>query len=402
MKTTPILSTWFVLAAMMTTGCSGDSTTNTSHVNPSGAGASGGQAGAGGDAGGAGGHGGGSGGNSSSTGGTGGMSVGSGSSSTGGAGGTGAGPLTVAKCYDGTFVNGSSILPDYDQFNPVIGSHCLGTNHQDIPNDIERVVFLGDSITVGTPPALATQYYRALLGDALAQKFNLAAPSVLWKTVEVAQGKALVKQSGAFFSCAVWGAQTVNLQVTDPQIPDCFTAGDFDKKTLIVMTMGGNDVASLARNASNGADQMQLYNEAQGVVQYLRNAFAWIHAPNRFPKGVYIVFANSYEFTDGTGNVQACDVSALAGFDKPIPAPKEVSEVVRWMNGQYMSVAAEFKADMIFLFEEFCGRGFEFDNPDAPCYRGPGGANWFDVTCIHPIPKGHEHVKNMFMSVLEE
>ena len=37
---------------------------------------------------------------------------------------------------------------DRDQCAPVIGSHCVGTNHQDI-DGIERVVFLGDSITVG-------------------------------------------------------------------------------------------------------------------------------------------------------------------------------------------------------------------------------------------------------------
>ena len=38
--------------------------------------------------------------------------------------------------------------PDYDQFSPVIGTHCAGTDHQDIA-DVERVVFLGDSVTVG-------------------------------------------------------------------------------------------------------------------------------------------------------------------------------------------------------------------------------------------------------------
>lgn len=401
MKTKTILSTCFMLAttAFGAIGCSGDSQTASTSGISGASSSSGGDAGAGGNSGGAGGNGGmmGSSTSSGSMGGMGGSGV-----VTGGAGGGGAGALTVEQCYANTFVHGTGVLPKYDPFNGVIGSHCYGTNHQDIPNDIERVVFLGDSITVGTPPSLAGQYYRSLLSDALAKKFDIAPPSLLWNTVEVASGKALVQESGAFECCAVWGARTVNLQTVEPQIPKCFLPAEMNKRTLVVMTMGGNDVASLARNASNGATKAQLYNEAEGIIQYLREAIAWIRTPGRFPNGVYVVFANAYEFTDNTGNVQTCNVSALAGFEKPIPAPLEVIEVVSWMNAQYMSVVTEFKTDMVFLFEEFCGRGFEFDNPDAPCYRGPGGENWFDITCIHPIPKGHEHIKNMFMSVLNE
>ncbi len=37
--------------------------------------------------------------------------------------------------------------PNYDQFSPTVGSHCFGTNQQDITG-VERVVFLGDSVPV--------------------------------------------------------------------------------------------------------------------------------------------------------------------------------------------------------------------------------------------------------------
>jgi hypothetical protein len=77
---------------------------------------------------------------------------------------------------------------------------------------------------------------------------------------------------------------------------------------------------------------------------------------------------------------------------KPVPAPEELKAIVIWVNEQYMSIATEFQTDMIFLLEEFCGHGFENGNPQAPCYRGPGTPRFFDLTCIHPNPAGHDHI----------
>jgi len=322
-----------------------------------------------------------------------------GSGGTGGAGG--GGPLTVAQCYDGVFVNGAGVGPNYDQFNPIIGSHCLGTNHQDITG-VERVVYLGDSVTVGTPPTPIGGDYRSQLADKLAQKFGIAAPNLLWKTVDLVNGKTLVEESGAFASCSKWGARTDDFLMGGAQIADCFGMDKLGKKTLVVMTMGGNDIASLTKDASNGVPQADLWNKAQTFVQYMRDAMAWFYTPGRFPKGVYVVFANNYEFTDGTANVQTCDVSGLAGFDKPVPSPEQLKAIVVWINEQYMQIATEFHTDMIFLLEEFCGHGFENDNPQAPCYRGPGTPRWFDLTCIHPNPDGHDHLPDIFMAVVNE
>lgn len=406
-----------LIGAMVVGGCSGDAETTAT----SGAGGrvttgvgGGGSAGAGGE-----GASGGAGGNasSSSSSSSSGTSSTSGSSSSGssgaggGSGGTGGsagaggsgggGPLTAAQCYEGVFVNGGGVGPNYDQFNPIIGSHCLGTNHQEITG-IERVVFLGDSVTVGTPPTLAVDYYRSQLADKLAQKFGISAPNQLWKTVNFIDGVSLLEEAGAFASCSKWGARTDDLQMGGNQIANCFGADKLGKKTLVIMTMGGNDIAALTKDAANGAPQMQLWNDAQTMVQYLRDAMGWLYTPGRFPNGINVVFANNYEFTDGTANVQTCDVSGLAGFDKPVPAPEQLKEIIVWINEQYMVVAKEFNADMIFLLEEFCGHGFEKDNPQAPCYRGPGTPQWFDLTCIHPNPAGHDHITDMFMAVVNE
>lgn len=334
-------------------------------------------------------------------GGTGGMSGTGGMAGTGGAGGAGGGPLTAAQCFADDYVNMPSAGPNYDQYSPVIGSHCFGTNHQDITG-IERVVFLGDSVTVGTPPTLSADYYRVELANALADEFGLQKPGALWNTVNFIDGVTIVKESGPFASCAKWGARTDDLLEDNPQIASCFSQADLSKRTLVIMTVGGNDIASLTKAASNGAPQDQLWAQTMDFVQKQRDAIAWFYEPGRFPNGVFVVFANMYEFTDGTGNVQACDVSGLAGFDKPVPAPAQLAEMVVWANEQFMSIAVDYGADMIFLLEDFCGHGFEHDNPSAPCYRGPGTDVWFDLTCIHPNPTGHDHIRDMFLAVVKE
>jgi hypothetical protein len=57
------------------------------------------------------------------------------------------GPGPAAACFAGLGAP-SGAKPDYDQFQPLVGSHCAGTNHQAI-SGVEKVVFLGDSITEG-------------------------------------------------------------------------------------------------------------------------------------------------------------------------------------------------------------------------------------------------------------
>ncbi len=309
--------------------------------------------------------------------------------------------LTAAQCFADDFVTPLANGPNYDQYGPIIGSHCMGTNHQDITG-VERVVFLGDSITVGTPPTLTDKFYRSILADALVAKFGLNPPNLLWKSADYINGTSIVEESGDFASCSKWGARTDDLLLGNQQIPDCFASNKLGKRTLVVMTMGGNDVASLTKAASNGATQAELWAQAQNFVKLKRDAVEWLYTPGRFPNGVFVVFANMYEFTDGTGQVQSCDVSGLAGFDKPVPAPQQLYDIIVWANEQYMKIAVDFGADMIFMLEDFCGHGFNADDPTAPCYRGPGNANWFDLTCIHPNPTGHKHIADMFMAVVNE
>ncbi|NJK32082.1 MAG: hypothetical protein HC927_06505 [Deltaproteobacteria bacterium] len=234
-------------------------------------------------------------------------------------------------------------------------------------------------------------------------KFGIDAPNLLWKTPDPFNGVAIVEESGDFASCSEWGARTDDFLMGGMQIENCFAGDDFEKRTLVIMTMGGNDLSAIAQDGLEGATEEALWADVDQFVQYMSDAMHWFtDDPSKFPNGVFVVFANAYEFTDGTADLLSCPAAAVAGFDKNWDNPDLLKEMVLEAGRGYMAVAEETKLDMAFLGELFCGRGFKADDPTSPCYRGPGESTWFDLTCIHPTPEGHQAIADMFMAVIDE
>jgi hypothetical protein len=99
------------------------------------------------------------------------------------------------------------------------------------------------------------------------------------------------------------------------------------------------------------------------------------------------------------------DMAALGGYAQ-WANPDIQADIVIWMLEQYMRIAVDHGADLVFVTESFCGHGFVATGPDADpearCYLGPGTELWFDVTCIHPNEKGHEAIFELFQAVVEE
>ncbi|TNE48228.1 MAG: hypothetical protein EP343_16580 [Deltaproteobacteria bacterium] len=267
--------------------------------------------------------------------------------------------------------------PNYEKFNPTFGSHCVGTNHQDIKG-VEQVVFVGDSITAGTPPTDPKQFYRNTTTEALKAKFG---------------DNLIIKD------CSKWGARTDDL-LLDPhkQLKTCLPNDVEPKKTLIIMTMGGNDLQSIAKDNQKGVSMDKLMAKAEKAVSLLRDAIVWAKDPKRFPNGSYVIFGNIYEYTDGTGDVKSCPASKAVGLDQPWP---EGRPILIALNEGFMKIAVDTKSDMIFLLEEFCGHGFHNEDPKTECYY-PGAEQWFDFTCTHPNPTGHDQITRMVMSVVNE
>lgn len=310
-------------------------------------------------------------------------------------------PRTAAGCFEGLFAGELTVGPDYDQFDPIIGSHCAGTDHQRIEG-IERVVFVGDSVTVGTPPHQPADFFRVRLAQRLADRFGLRPPDALWWQVDLINGTGLVRESGDFAVCARYGARTDDLLRDRTLMSDCVPPERRHLRTLFVMTIGGNDVSSITQDGIDGAEPEALWAETESFVQLLRDAMRWVRTPGLFPNGVHVVFANMFEFTDGTGDVTACPAAGLAGFGAEWDDPTLLADLVVWANEQYLSIAVEYGVDMIFMLEHFCGHGFNHDDPGAPCYRGPDAELWFDLTCIHPNPAGHAAITALFEAVVAE
>ncbi len=268
--------------------------------------------------------------------------------------------------------------PNYDQFQPVVNSACTGTNYQDITG-VERVVFLGDSITTGTPPTLPTDFYRTRVEAAMRAKFG-------W-LIDVQD-------------CSNWGARTDDfLGPPHDQIHACFSDVE-PKKTLIVITMGGNDMSAITKEASAGDSPAQTMEKVDAALQKLEEAITWLTDPAHFPAGSYVVFSNIYEFTDATGDLASCPAAAVAGFDAA--APSQMTAAYLRATEQYLRIAVAHHVDMVFSLENFCGHGFHSDDPASVCYRGPNTARWFDLTCIHPNPTGHAALAQLFETTIAE
>jgi len=222
-----------------------------------------------------------------------------------------AGPLTAARCFADQLPPSGVPPIDYDQFHPVIGSHCKGTNHQDIQG-VQRVVFAGDSITTGTPPTPTANWYRNMLAKTLAAKFGLKAPGLLWQNVDLfGSGVTLEMHSGDFWSCAKFGARTDDLtREPHKQLITCNPPEERAKTTLIIMTVGGNDVFAWAQDLVDGVPIETLWLDAEKAVKDLEDAIRWVKDdPATFPNGVYVVFANTYEFSDADSGKDLMDAT---------------------------------------------------------------------------------------------
>lgn len=299
-----------------------------------------------------------------------------------------AGPTTIKERCFPDIGDPKKGFPSYDALGAIVPDHCAGTDHQDI-DGIERVVFLGDSVTAGTPPTPEDEYYRATLTRWLRERW----------------GEDLVVDD-----CSEWGARTDDLLLhEDRGIPACFPELPDPRRTLIVMTVGGNDMLEAAETVSSEGTEAarQVIDEA---VALLDEAFAWLRegsdplgadpaVSDRFPGGVFVVFANVYEFTDATGDLDSCPLASTLGYGGQAP---ELRQGYIYISEAYMELAVRHGLDMILLLESFCGHGFHAGEPDNECYRGPDAEVWFDATCIHPNPTGHWELAELFLTTILE
>lgn len=310
---------------------------------------------------------------------------------------------TAASCFAPQLPGGQPLV-DYDAWGPRMGSHCKGTDHQDIAG-VEHVVFVGDSVTVGTPPTPEQGWYRNVVAEALAAEWGLEAPAWPWSGADVINGVGAQRDSGAFSVCAKWGARTDDIyREPHQQLQTCLPEAVRDQTTLVVMTVGGNDLFSWAQDLVAGESIEVLQMQAERAVADLEEAVRWLtDDPARFPNGVFLVFANTFEFTDADSarDFSTCPGADLIGMDRALVDPA-FQAMATWMAGEYLRIAVETGTDMVFMGEHFCGHGHMRADPTGRCHRGPDAELWLDVTCIHPSAEGHAGIADLFLAVIRE
>ena len=201
---------------------------------------------------------------------------------------------------------------------------------------------------------------------------------------------------------------------------------------MFLVTMGGNDIAKITQVGAEAtpeevtAGYPAAWALAESTVAYLEEGVAYVKDPANFPAGAFIIYGNGFEFTDGTGQTSACTpqfeldipgigeidlsdlgipVALLAGYGE-WEKPEVQADIVIWMLEQYMRIAVEYQADMIWTVESFCGHGYvasgDKADPETVCYLGPDSDLYFDETCVHPSPAGHNALFEMFKAVVLE
>ncbi|MFT7579969.1 MAG: lysophospholipase L1-like esterase [Myxococcota bacterium] len=249
----------------------------------------------------------------------------------------------------------------------VVAEHCAGTNHQTI-DDVDKIVVLGDSISVGVGANNDASAYFSILRENL---------------------EAYYGHSIAFENCAVGGSVNANLQ---GQINTCFP-GVESARTLVVFTSGGNDVANMAFNDVNLATGV---NSVDAMIGYLDSALAVFDDTTKFPAGVFVVLADVYEYTDATAVLQSCPLATFAGFPG---VWADALGIFRYLTAEYVRTTTKYGRDMIFMQETFCGHGHNKDSPDGPCHE-VAGELWFGRDCLHPNDMGHKAIADLFYRVV--
>ena len=303
--------------------------------------------------------------------------------------------VTYQQCFPHIIEGFGNPYTDSEHYP--IDPTCSGTSHQDF-SGIDHVIFLGDSITVGTYPTPSVDFYRNRLAAQLAEHYGLTPPEESWQLVDYETDQSQVLRSGDFSSCARLGARTSELHDRSTQLQSCFTEDLWDQNLLVIMTMGGNDLSTITQDIIEGQPQESIWRLADRAVRNLDQGFAWLREP-RFTGRLQLVFSNLYEFTDGTGDAAACPMAEIFDLNVDVDDPF-LEEIIIWLESQYFELAKRYDFDMLFMQENFCGHGFHNDNPDGRCYLGPNTERWFDNTCLHPNPTGHAKIAELFWNVI--
>ncbi len=239
------------------------------------------------------------------------------------------------------------------------------------PENLARVVFVGDSITAGDGASKAKLAYTKLLEDN---------PDDTWPTGEELDLDALYDESPEIIDESLPGATTASL--VSKQLPHVTEAlGDqVSGVTAVIVTIGGNDVQTLIARPNDTEET------TEGILENLGEFYDYFQDAERFPDGSVIYLANVYEPSDGVGQVDGC----FGGLNL-----ESVLGSLDYVNAATLEHAKERNVAWIDMHGHFLGHGFYAEDEDNDYYEENDPTEWFDSDCIHPNDRGHHEIRRL-------
>ncbi|MEZ4323384.1 MAG: GDSL-type esterase/lipase family protein [Myxococcota bacterium] len=242
-------------------------------------------------------------------------------------------------------------------------------------DQVERVLFFGDSITAGYGMGQLDNAYTRLLVE----------NSDAWPTFD---GNDLTTRYGDLevLNASVSGSQTED--VIDRQIPfvEDQLGAVLSGPTLVFITIGGNDLTNAL--VTPGA----IDTVADDIEERMDIITSTLTDPARFPDGVYLLATNVYEPTDGEGQADQC----FFGLDVA-----RVEPVLDDVNARTLAMAQERGFAWVDLRAHFRGHGWNSDDASIAAYDEADPTLWLQSDCIHPNKRGHHEIRRLFLAAAD-
>jgi lysophospholipase L1-like esterase len=284
-------------------------------------------------------------------------------------------PTTATSTITST-TSASTTIPEDEDVNSYIPENYT-------PENPVRVIYMGDSITDGYGQKSGLPYAELLIEN----------DSDMWPDYDDNDLTSSFPSITEVIDVAVGGAVTNDISSSQLNNVDARLDDVVSGQTIVVMTIGGNDMSGAMLNilatGQTAADSTMANMESN-----LQKMVDFYHDSARFPDGVNIYFTNVYDPTDDLGYADQCAI--FFGLD--------LSSI--WMyfhqaNDGFRAFAEANNVSMVDMAGHFYGHGLNHDDETMPNFDTADSTQWFNSDCLHPNDIGHHEIRRLFHAAIE-
>jgi lysophospholipase L1-like esterase len=262
------------------------------------------------------------------------------------------------------------------------------------PTSATRLIVMGDSISAGygaTQPNGGGEYPYLPLAyfSLLIQNVNEVWPTEANTTLTALFGGANITT----VSVAHPGDTTAN--IANDQLTNLtgMIGSSVSGHSIVVITIGGNDMVALANDMSSS----DIDNTLNNMISNIRTAINYLQDSTRFPDGTSIYLANVYDPSDSSGVLPySCFFPGFSGSINNQP----LETGLQTASARYQALAQQLGFAVIDDFGAFHGHGLTADMTSDPNYDASCPVDWFYTDCIHPTNAGHNALRRLFFEAI--